>query len=502
MWRMCWIVSLSLLLAAVAAAQPPVPFTVLTADSGAAFSSLHLAMRDTATCDVFYLRNLTNGLQRIEHAVVSLTQQRLLQPPEILLAQSGWQPTIGDAQSNGSRWAVLIYEATPYRTNISLNRTSLVWGLDTMQGSAVLDTSRWYEYLIWGVVQSGDHWNTDFTLRTTTGGHWLANWIVESVSGQYQFYEQDNFWHTSRLAADFSSLEDYTQSCHPFQFGPSHLRTAIVTNTRVFGLLGNAEMFADNHAFVFGYRDDHQCRGRDLDSTLNFFDLWSLYDAHFMMLAQEITTPAAWKLYDMDTTGQCVYLNSLQLPDIAATSWQPNIGMAAIQVTPQVIMLARHMTSGRPVWPPGVFYESGPLHRIREANTALSTNRRVIIFWSESDIDSAQASVLKMARVGWSTFLGVDDPRVIPQPSSFALSAFPNPFNPRTELQFSLPEASKVALRVYDLQGRLSQELIRGRLERGEHRVSFDARDLPSGLYFARLTAGWKQATQKLLLVK
>lgn len=83
-----------------------------------------------------------------------------------------------------------------------------------------------------------------------------------------------------------------------------------------------------------------------------------------------------------------------------------------------------------------------------------------------------------------------------------SVSNFPNPFNPETHLSFTLPEASKVSLIVYDISGREVARLINGFQSAGFHEVTFNAPDLPSGVYFARLTAGTFQQTQKLLLVK
>jgi hypothetical protein len=87
-------------------------------------------------------------------------------------------------------------------------------------------------------------------------------------------------------------------------------------------------------------------------------------------------------------------------------------------------------------------------------------------------------------------------------PASFALSAFPNPFNPQTTLAFSLPQTTRVELDVFDLTGRTVAVLQDGIMAAGEHRLSFDGNDLPSGLYFARVRAGETVVTRKLVLLK
>ncbi|RJP82410.1 MAG: T9SS C-terminal target domain-containing protein [Candidatus Zixiibacteriota bacterium] len=90
-----------------------------------------------------------------------------------------------------------------------------------------------------------------------------------------------------------------------------------------------------------------------------------------------------------------------------------------------------------------------------------------------------------------------------PVPEQFTFrSNYPNPFNPATTISFSLPEISRVSLKVYDLQGRLVADLVDGTQEAGVHSVTFDASHLASGLYFARIQAGSYTEVMKMMLVK
>jgi hypothetical protein len=85
--------------------------------------------------------------------------------------------------------------------------------------------------------------------------------------------------------------------------------------------------------------------------------------------------------------------------------------------------------------------------------------------------------------------------------------ASPNPFNPRTELSFSLPAAGQARLVIHDVRGALVRSLVDDSLAAGEHRVEWDGRDdagrqVPSGTYVARLETGPTVEAVKLVLVR
>ncbi len=88
-------------------------------------------------------------------------------------------------------------------------------------------------------------------------------------------------------------------------------------------------------------------------------------------------------------------------------------------------------------------------------------------------------------------------------PSSFELFApYPNPFNSRTTIRFRLDKSTPVSLKLYNLTGEEVARLFEGDLQPGIHSTEVDAVDLPSGLYFARLTSAKDIRTLKLMLMK
>jgi hypothetical protein len=88
-------------------------------------------------------------------------------------------------------------------------------------------------------------------------------------------------------------------------------------------------------------------------------------------------------------------------------------------------------------------------------------------------------------------------------PKKFSLMQnYPNPFNPNTAIRYQLPVSSQVKLTIYDILGRRVTTLINAPQPAGEHKIVWDASAFPSGLYFARLEAGEKSRTVKMILLK
>lgn len=95
----------------------------------------------------------------------------------------------------------------------------------------------------------------------------------------------------------------------------------------------------------------------------------------------------------------------------------------------------------------------------------------------------------------------VDDNPV--QPHIFALSQnYPNPFNAVTKIRFSLSAPADISLDIYNLLGQRVATLLEGIEASGEHFVDWKADDFPSGIYFARLDAGTRSQSIRMVLLK
>ncbi len=88
-------------------------------------------------------------------------------------------------------------------------------------------------------------------------------------------------------------------------------------------------------------------------------------------------------------------------------------------------------------------------------------------------------------------------------PNDFALKQnYPNPFNPSTNIEYSIPSESFVELKVYDLLGNEVATLVDEQQQAGVYRADFTADNLPSGMYFARITANEFTQVVKMILLK
>ncbi len=79
---------------------------------------------------------------------------------------------------------------------------------------------------------------------------------------------------------------------------------------------------------------------------------------------------------------------------------------------------------------------------------------------------------------------------------------FPNPFNPTTDIRFTLPSRQHVTLRVFSSTGNLVKVLVDDNLSAGDYTVKFMANDLPTGTYLYSLEASGHVMTKRMILIK
>ena len=96
----------------------------------------------------------------------------------------------------------------------------------------------------------------------------------------------------------------------------------------------------------------------------------------------------------------------------------------------------------------------------------------------------------------------------VAETSEFALLGnYPNPFNPTTQIKFSLPDDGFITLKIYNVTGQLVKTLVNENMTQGNHTIEWNATNdfgitLPTGIYFYRLQAGSLVKTSKMIYMK
>ncbi|MDP2982919.1 MAG: two-component regulator propeller domain-containing protein [Candidatus Latescibacter sp.] len=97
----------------------------------------------------------------------------------------------------------------------------------------------------------------------------------------------------------------------------------------------------------------------------------------------------------------------------------------------------------------------------------------------------------------------VSDSQSMNRPESFGIrAAYPNPFNPSTTIDFTLSNSGKTKLSIYNISGRLVDNLVDEVMRAGTHRVVWNASSRATGVYFVMLELGGKRDVRKVLFMK
>jgi hypothetical protein len=131
--------------------------------------------------------------------------------------------------------------------------------------------------------------------------------------------------------------------------------------------------------------------------------------------------------------------------------------------------------------------------------------RGIGIYYEQYEAQSIRLTGAIINGVKYGTIVSVENDQELPR--EFSLSQnFPNPFNPSTQIEYTLPFRSKVVLKVFNILGQEVRTLVENVREAGSYVVTFHGSDLASGVYFYRLHATGTDRqfvqTKKLLLMR
>ncbi|MBD3233968.1 MAG: T9SS type A sorting domain-containing protein [candidate division Zixibacteria bacterium] len=125
--------------------------------------------------------------------------------------------------------------------------------------------------------------------------------------------------------------------------------------------------------------------------------------------------------------------------------------------------------------------------------------------WQSCDVDSFIFTVTEPEgfpeNLEWNLIGNSENTEPVPEELEL-VGNYPNPFNASTTISYTLPEASRVRMDIYNLRGQRIETLVDGAQQAGEYFVTWDASQVASGVYFYKLTAGKNTFTKKMSLLK
>lgn len=169
------------------------------------------------------------------------------------------------------------------------------------------------------------------------------------------------------------------------------------------------------------------------------------------------------------------------------------------------IFVVRYDTTGSVVWATATGGTSDDYGRAVAAdpsgNCYVTGNYASSSVAFGSDTMTTNNSAMYIAKIG-SASTSVQSSRMN-LPSEFSFSQnYPNPFNPSTRITYGVPAVGKVVMRIYDVLGRNVATLVNEVKQAGTYTVTWDASNLPSGLYLCRMVVNRFTETQKMLLIR
>jgi hypothetical protein len=99
---------------------------------------------------------------------------------------------------------------------------------------------------------------------------------------------------------------------------------------------------------------------------------------------------------------------------------------------------------------------------------------------------------------GLGTITAIQDPSEL----TFSTTAYPNPFNEKTTIEYKLDKADDISLNIHDLTGRMIENLFQGHLQQGIYQTGWNAGKNPSGFYYYQLNVGNQVHNGRLVLIK
>ncbi len=205
-----------------------------------------------------------------------------------------------------------------------------------------------------------------------------------------------------------------------------------------------------------------------------------------------------------DIIGMSVY------PYWANLSWQVDDSLALITMKD---MIARYNTKVM-VCEAGYLYNQ-PVQANQYLLDLIAKTKSVgglgVFYWEPESYNwqgyqlGAWDPLTKEPTAALDAFLGINVTSVIKEKSTspnFDFNIYPNPFNPNTNIKYTLPTSSNTSIVIYDVLGKEVTRLVDGFKLAGSYRITWSAQNVPSGVYLCMIRSGNFLETKKIILLK
>jgi hypothetical protein len=231
------------------------------------------------------------------------------------------------------------------------------------------------------------------------------------------------------------------------------------------------------------------------------------YDMAYQICATDVNADGrTLTLSDLVYLIRVILHDAVEIPKLA-----PSSEIASVMVTDGVVTTECASQIGALLFE----FDGTVTPTLLAGNMEMVANGNKVLVWSRTGQTIQNADVMSYTGAQLVSVQAVDrDSRTLETvitarmtPTAFALHpAYPNPFNPSTNLSFTLPEAASYSMRIYNVAGQLVRSY-EGMGSQGLNVITWDGRDnsgseVSSGIYFYQLTAAGNSATEKMVMMK
>ena len=378
---------------------------------------------------------------------------------------SGWYFYFIKTDANGDTlWTKVYHRADSYANKIIQTSDSGYIAVGSSHYFFIPFDNIWKDY----IIKTDENGDTLWT-KSYFGGEYLTDNSHKGASAQDVLETSDSTFLILGLHADT------TITAKPYLLELDQNGDSLSSTYYDHGFLVSLEHTFDNNYIACGYK---QVDSTDYDGWVIKFDqtgdlLWSntignSENEHLLNVSQNT-------IYN-----EYIFTGGLNIYDSTAALYVLNTDMY-----------------GDSLWSYSLNYDG---YEVGKDIETLPDGDFIITGYTNS-IGEGGYDVL-LLKIGFELSVNNDDLYLPDQTRLF--QPYPNPFNPTTNIRFNIGVETQHAtsLQIYDLTGRLVETLINESLTPGEHEISWNAGQLPSGVYFVRLQTGEFVENQKILLLK